>query len=74
MLAGSCADLIVEQGRGRRAGRLFDLGDDLVGAAFAREAVDEVAREKKAQLTADIGEIEAEIGNALAVDVHTHLR
>ena len=58
----------------RRRGRLFDLGDDFVGAALTREPVDEVAGEKEAELATDIGEIEAEIGNALAVDVHAHLR
>ncbi len=61
------ADLVVEQARGGGARIVADLRDHLVGAPVDGEAVHVVAGEQDAELAADIGEVEAEVRDALAV-------
>ena len=67
-LAARRLDLEIEQRIERRAIRVADLRNHLVAALEVVEAVHVRAAEQRAELAADAREVEAEIGDALAVE------
>ena len=73
-LAARRLDLEVEERADARAIGLADLRNDLVAAVEVVEAIDVAAAEQRAELLADAGQIEPEIGDLLAIDDDARLR